>query len=54
MFFRAGNEKTKTVEQTARADPHRLRGNIIETNFFDKRGRGGRGFQAGGNRGKGF
>ena len=44
MFFRSRNEKAETIEQTARADPHRFSGNISESHFLDERGSGGGGF----------
>src|SRR5262245_48560040 len=45
MFFRSRNEKSETIEQTARADPHRFRRDIRETHIFHERRSGARGFQ---------
>ena len=52
MFLRSRNEKAEAIEQTARADPHRFSGDLVETDFFHERGSGSRRLQSFGNASK--
>src|SRR5215510_10229049 len=45
MFLRSRNEKSQTIEQTARADPQRRRGDIRKTHILYERSSSGGGFQ---------
>src|SRR5262249_34421921 len=46
MFLRSRNEKSQAIEQTARTDPQRRRGNIRETHIMYERSSSGGGFQS--------
>src|SRR5262249_25485900 len=45
MFLRSRNEKSQTIEQTARANPQRRRGDIRKTHILYERSSSGGGFQ---------
>src|SRR5215471_11650084 len=46
MLFRSGDKKTESVKQTADANLHGLRGNILHRDGLNKLSGSGRGFQA--------
>jgi hypothetical protein len=49
MLFRSRNEKTEAIEQTARADPHRLSWDFVKTDVFYERSSGSSRLQSIGN-----
>src|ERR1043166_4117740 len=42
VFVRSGDKKAESIEQTAFSDSHRIGGNLLRSDIFDK-GRGGSG-----------